>query len=113
MRRLVKKQKKSWSVLTKKNRNKKVKVGSHREKVGSRKVSNPAKRWWKIFTPKYIEEDVFETVDDYKDEDVYKTVLEYKTIMRDVLRKRKKPLKNSVFLLHSFNRLSLLRCVVI
>lgn len=67
---------------------KKVKIGSHREKVGTRKVSNPSKRWWKIFTPKYIEEDVYETVDDYKDEDVYKTVLEYKTIMRDVFEER-------------------------
>lgn len=67
---------------------KKVKVGSHREKVGTRKVSNPSKRWWKIFTPKYIEEDVYENVDDYKDEDVYKTVLEYRTIMRDVFEER-------------------------
>lgn len=65
-----------------------VKVGSHREKVGTRTVSNPNKRWWKIFTPKYIEEDVYETVDDYKDENVYKTVLEYKTIMRDVFEKK-------------------------
>lgn len=68
---------------------KKVKVGSHREKIGTRTVSNPDKRWWKIFTPKYIEEDVYETVDDYKDEDVYKTVLEYKTIMRDVFEEKK------------------------
>ena len=48
----------------------KVKSGSHREKTGTRTVRNPAKRWWKIFTPKYIEEDVYEEVDDYKDEDV-------------------------------------------
>lgn len=67
---------------------KKVKVGSHREKVGTRKVFNPDKRWWKIFTSKYIEEEVYESVDDYKDEDVYKTVLEYKTIMRDVFEER-------------------------
>ena len=66
----------------------KVKVGSHREKVGTRQVRNPNKRWWKIFTPKYIDEDVYETVDDYKDEDVYKTVLEYKTIMRDVFEQK-------------------------
>lgn len=65
-----------------------VKVGSHREKVGTRQVRNPNKRWWKIFTPKYIDEDVYETVDDYKDEDVYKTVLEYKTIMRDVFEEK-------------------------
>lgn len=66
----------------------KVKVGSHREKIGTRKVANPNKRWWKILTSKYIEEDVYETVDDYKDEDVYKTVLEYKTIMRDVFEEK-------------------------
>lgn len=67
----------------------KVKTGSHREKVGTRKVANPNKRWWKIFTPRYITEDVYETVDDYKDEDVFKTVLEYKTVMRDVFEEKK------------------------
>jgi hypothetical protein len=56
--------------------------------VGTRTVPNPKKRWWKIFTPKYIDEDVYETVDDYKDEDVYKTVLEYTTIMRDVFEEK-------------------------
>lgn len=72
---------------------KKVKVGSHREKVGTRKVSNPARCWWKFFTRKYIDEDVYETVDDYKDEDVYKTVLEYKTIMRDVFEEKKETIE--------------------
>lgn len=66
----------------------KVKVGSHREKVGTRRVRNPEKRWWKFFTPSYIEENVYETVDDYKEEDVFKTVLEYKTIMRDVFEEK-------------------------
>lgn len=66
----------------------KVKVGSHKEIIGTRRVRNPNKRWWKIFTPKYINEDVYETVDDYEDEDVYETVLEYKTIMRDVFEER-------------------------
>ncbi len=70
-----------------------VKVGSHKKKVGTRKVKNPAKRWWKIFTPKFIDEDVYETVDDYKEEDVYKTVLEYKTIMRDVFEERTEKIK--------------------
>lgn len=63
---------------------KKVKVGSHKEKVGTKTVRNPKKRWWKIFTPKYIEEDIYETVDDYKDEDVYETVIKYKTVMKDI-----------------------------
>lgn len=67
---------------------KKVKCGSHRERVGTTKVRNPEKKWWKIFTPSYIEEGVNETVDDYKDEDVYKTVMEYKTIMRDVFEEK-------------------------
>lgn len=67
---------------------KKVKTGSHREWTGTRTVKNPEKKWWKIFTPKYIEEDVYEEVDDYKDEDVYKTVMDYKTIMRDVYEER-------------------------
>jgi hypothetical protein len=66
----------------------KVKVGSHQEKTGTRTrtVANPKKRWWKILTPKYIEEeyDVYETVDDYKDEDVYETILKYKTVMKDI-----------------------------
>ena len=66
----------------------KVKIGSHQERTGTRKVRNPAKRWWKIFTPSYIDEDVYTTVDDYADEDVYKTVLEYKTIIRDVFEER-------------------------
>lgn len=67
---------------------KKVKCGSHSEQVGTRTIQNPEKRWWKFFSPSYIEEDVYETVDDYKDEDVYKTVLEYKTVMRDVFEEK-------------------------
>ena len=67
---------------------KKVKVGSHRERTGTRTVENPKKKWWKIFTPKYIEEDVYETVDDYKDEDVYKMVTDYKKVMRDIFEQR-------------------------
>ena len=54
----------------------KVKDGSHRKKVGTRQVRNPAKRWWKFFTPKYITEDVYETVVDYK------------TVTRDVYEER-------------------------
>lgn len=61
-----------------------VKVGSHREKIGTRRVKNPDKRWWKFFTPTYIEENVYETVDDYKEEDVYTTVLDYETVMKDI-----------------------------
>lgn len=66
----------------------KVKVGSHREKSGIRKVKNPKKKWWSFWRDKYIEEDVYVTVDDYKDEDVYKTVLDYQTVMRDVYEQR-------------------------
>lgn len=70
---------------------KKVLTGSHRVKVGTRMVRNPKKsliKPWTWFAPKYIEEDVYETVDDYKYEDVYKTVLEYKTVVRDIYEER-------------------------
>lgn len=73
---------------------KKVKVGSHREKTGTRTVRNPEKKWWKIFTPKYIEEDVYETVDDYKDEDVYETVVKYKTVMKDIYEEHREQIEN-------------------
>ena len=73
---------------------KKVKVGSHREKTGTRTVRNPDKKWWKIFTPKYIEEDVYETVDDYKDEDIYETVVKYKTVMKDIYEEHREQIEN-------------------
>ena len=77
---------------------KKVKVGSHKEKVGTKTVTkrNPKKKWWKLFTPKYIdvEEDVFEDVDDYKDEDVYETVVKYKTVMRDIFEEHREQIEN-------------------
>lgn len=68
----------------------KVKVGSHRENVGTRRVKKSGffAKIARIFGGGYEEEDVYETVDDYKDEDVYKTVLEYKTIMRDVFEEK-------------------------
>ena len=66
----------------------KVKTGSHREKVGEQRVLNPNKRWWKIFTPKYVYEDVYKTIDDYKEEDVYETVKDYETRVRDILEER-------------------------
>lgn len=71
----------------------KVKTGSHQEKIGTKTVKNPKKRWWRFFTPAYIEEDVYETVDDYTDEDVYKTVLDYKKIMRDVFEEKTEKLE--------------------
>nr|WP_300862115.1 dynamin family protein [uncultured Acetatifactor sp.] len=67
----------------------KIKVGSHKVKTGTRRVRNPEKRWWKILTPTYIEEDIYDTVDDYEDEDVYKTVFDYKTVIRDIYEDRK------------------------
>ena len=42
----------------------------------------------RIFGGGYTEENVYETVDDFKDEDVCQTVLEYKTIMKDVFEER-------------------------
>ena len=69
---------------------KKVKVGSHREKIGTRRVKKPGffACLARIFGGGYTEENVYETVDDFKDEDVYQTVLEYKTIMKDVFEER-------------------------
>ncbi|MGN0500759.1 MAG: dynamin family protein [Ruminococcus sp.] len=68
----------------------KVKVGSHEEWVGTRRVKKAGffAKIARIFGGGYEEEDVYETVDDYKDEDVYKTVLEYKTIMRDLFEEK-------------------------
>lgn len=60
----------------------KVKVGTERVKTGTRTVLNPKKRWWKIFTPKWIEEDV------YEDQDIYEDKKKYKTVMRDIYEER-------------------------
>lgn len=71
---------------------KREKVGSHRERVGTRSVANPKKKGFlgklKFWQPNYIEEDVYENVDDYEDRDVFETVMDYKTVMRDVYEKR-------------------------
>lgn len=72
----------------------KVKVGSHEEIVGSRTIPNPNRRWWNFFTPKYIEEDIYETIDDYEDEDVYETIVKYKTVMRDIYEERREMIEN-------------------
>ena len=76
---------------------KKVKVGSHREKTGTRTVRNPKKRGFfgflKFWKSKYIEEDVYETVDDYKDEDVYDTRVKYKTVMKDIFEERREKIE--------------------
>lgn len=68
----------------------KVKTGSHQEKVGTRLVKKPGffAAIARIFGGGYTEEDVFEEVDDYKDEDVFETVLDYKKIMRDVFEEK-------------------------
>lgn len=75
----------------------KVKVGSHREKTGTRTVRNPNKRglfgFLKFWESKYIEEDVYETVDDYKDEDVYDTRVKYKTVMKDIFEERREKIE--------------------
>lgn len=71
---------------------KKVKCGSHREKVGSKTVRNPNRKgfwgFFKFWEDKYIDEDIYETVDDYKDEDVYEAVAKYETVMKDIFEKR-------------------------
>ena len=71
---------------------KKVKVGSHRERVGTKSVANPKRSGFfgklKFWQPKYIEEDVYEYVDDYEEREIIKEVDVYKTVMRDVFEKR-------------------------
>lgn len=75
----------------------KVKVGSHREKVGTRTVRNPNKRgifgFLKFWESKYIEEDVYDEVDDYKDEDVYETKIKYKKVMKDIFEERREQIE--------------------
>ena len=67
-----------------------VKVGSHREKVGERRVEKKGffAKIARIFGGGYTTEDVYKTVDDYKDEDIYKTVMDYKTVMRDIFEEK-------------------------
>lgn len=79
---------------------KKVKSGSHREQVGTRRIRNPESRgiggfFRRLFKgeEKYIDEAVYETVDDYKDEDVYETVIKYKTVMRDIYEERREQIE--------------------
>lgn len=75
---------------------KKVKVGSHCEKIGTRTTSkpNPKKSGllgkFKFWQPNYIEveEDVYEDVDDYRDENVYQTVMDYQIVIRDVFKEK-------------------------
>lgn len=65
----------------------KVKVGSHKEKIGTRKVKNPEREGWGIFKfwiPFHLEEDIYDSIDDYKDEDVYEQVVQYKTVKKDI-----------------------------
>ena len=70
----------------------KVWTGSHREKVGTRTVENPERKgffgFFKVWQPKYIEEDVYGDVDDFKDETVYETRAKYKEVMKDVFEER-------------------------
>ncbi len=69
-------------------------LGTQHKKVGTRRVRNPEKRWWKIFTPKYIEEDVYKTIEDYKDEDVYRNVIQYKSVMRDIFEEQREQIES-------------------
>ena len=76
---------------------KKVKVGSHREKTGTRSVRNPKKKgffgFFKIWQRAYIEEDVYENVDDYRDEDVYEIIVKYKDVMKDIYEERREKIE--------------------
>ena len=77
-----------------------VKVGTREEWAGTRKVKNPEKKWYKFFTPKYIEEDIYRTVpvfdyediekmvDDFEERDIIRTEKIYATEKRDKFEKR-------------------------
>lgn len=67
---------------------KKVKVGSHKEQTGTRTVKNAERKFWQFWKPRYVDEAIYETVDEYEDEDVYQTITDYKTVMRDIFEKR-------------------------
>jgi hypothetical protein len=70
---------------------KKVESGTHVEKIGTRTVKNDHKKWFKPWTwleSKYLEQNVYQNVADYKDEDVYTTRAVFKTVTRDVFEKR-------------------------
>ena len=67
---------------------KKVKIGSHTEQTGTRTVKNAERKFWQFWKPRYVDEAIYETVDDYKDEDVYQTITDYKKVMRDIFEKR-------------------------
>ena len=73
---------------------KKVFAGTHQEKVGTRRVKNESKSWWQFWKSSYVEEDVYRTVNDFKNEDVYETVNDYKTVTRDVFEKRTKEIEH-------------------
>ena len=70
----------------------KVKSGQHKEKTGTRTVKNPERKgvfgFFKFWEPKFIEEDVYEMVDDYKDEDIFETRAKYKKVMKDIYEER-------------------------
>lgn len=83
-----------------------VKVGSHEEECGTERIKTGTKREWagtkqvlnperegffgklKFWKPKYIEEDVYKTVDVYEEKVIYRTVDDYETVMRDVFEER-------------------------
>lgn len=65
-----------------------VKVGSHRERVGTQTVRNNERSWWQIWKPKYIEKDVYQTVDEYEEQDIYVNVDDYKTEKQDIIEER-------------------------
>lgn len=71
---------------------KQVKVGSHKEKVGTRRVKNSEREgflgFFKFWEPKYVEEDIYDEFDDYADEDIIKEFDDYEDQKRDVFEKR-------------------------
>lgn len=71
---------------------KKVKVGSHEEAIGVKKVKNSERKgfwgFFKFWEPKYVDETVYETINDYEDQAIYETVTDYETVIKDVFAER-------------------------
>lgn len=69
-----------------------VTVGTHKEKVGTRKVKNSEREgflgFFKFWKPKYVNEDIIEEFEDTEERDIFKDVDDYEDQKRDVFEKR-------------------------
>ncbi len=71
----------------------KVFVRNERKWVGEKEVRNPDKKWWQIWKPRYITEDVYEDVPVFEEKDVFVDVEEHETVVHDVFEERRETVK--------------------